>query len=304
MKVIELSLGALEFRYEKLRVRRLDQEKRLLASLGESGQQSPIVVTAAGQPGRWVVIDGHKRARALKRLKADAVKAVISEVGAPEALVMAYQMKAGAGYDVLEEAWLAYELCRGSGWTLNQAAQALDKSKSWVSRRLGLVESLPETVLDGVQKGKIGAYAAQKHLLPLARANAQDCEKLAAKIIEHALTSRQVEILFIHCKAGSKAQVQKILNDPKLFLKAREKAALGDQDPQLTAPENRALNNLKLIGNVSLGLTRSLSEILGYDAAEAARAKIYQGWAGAWERLRLLEKTGASLFAKEQAHAG
>jgi ParB/RepB/Spo0J family partition protein len=304
VKIVELNLDALELSYENLRARSLEQEKRLLASLGELGQQSPVIVVNAGDPGRYAVIDGHKRVRALKKLKADTAKAVLWEAPAPQALISVYQMRQGSGYNPLEEGWLIEELCRGLGWSLGQAASALGRSKGWASRRLGLVESLPEAVLDGVQKGKIGSYAAMKHLLPLARANVQDCEKLSLKIIEHSLTSRQVEILYSHYKASSRPQAQKILEDPMLFLKAKEGAALGAQDPHLTPPENRALNNLKLLGSVSLGLARSLGDVLGYDAAEAARAKIYQAWTGTWERLRLLEKTGVGLFAKEQAHAG
>ena len=44
------------------------RQRRLLASLAESGQQTPIVVVAVvGQPDRYVVIDGHKRITAISR---------------------------------------------------------------------------------------------------------------------------------------------------------------------------------------------------------------------------------------------
>jgi len=43
-----------------------------MASLAESGQQTPIVVVAAeGQPGRYLVIDGYKRIAALEQLGRD-----------------------------------------------------------------------------------------------------------------------------------------------------------------------------------------------------------------------------------------
>jgi hypothetical protein len=48
----------------------------LLASLAESGQQTPIVVVAAaGQPDRYLVIDGYKRIAALRQLGRDIVEA-------------------------------------------------------------------------------------------------------------------------------------------------------------------------------------------------------------------------------------
>ena len=53
------------------------RQRRLLASLAESGQQTPIVVVAAeGQADRYVVIDGYKRIAALEQLGRDTVEAV------------------------------------------------------------------------------------------------------------------------------------------------------------------------------------------------------------------------------------
>ena len=49
---------------------------------------------------------------------------------------------------------------------------ALGRSTSWASRRLGLVEAMPDGVLELVRRGEVGAWSAMKHLLPLARANA------------------------------------------------------------------------------------------------------------------------------------
>ena len=50
-------------------------------------EQTPIVVVAAeGQPGRYLVIDGHKRIAALQQLGRDTVEAVVWPMGEAEAL--------------------------------------------------------------------------------------------------------------------------------------------------------------------------------------------------------------------------
>ena len=60
------SFDQLDRRWEHLRVRHSARQRRLLASLAEAGQQTPIVVVAAeGSPNRYVVIDGYKRIAAL-----------------------------------------------------------------------------------------------------------------------------------------------------------------------------------------------------------------------------------------------
>ena len=58
---MQLELHQIKRRWEHLRVRHPARQRRLLASLAESGQQTPIVVVAAEGPAdRYVVIDGFK----------------------------------------------------------------------------------------------------------------------------------------------------------------------------------------------------------------------------------------------------
>ncbi len=75
---MQLEFHQLDRRWEHLRVRHPARQRRLLASLAESGQQTPIVVVAAeGQPDRYLVIDGYKRITALQQLGRDTVEAVV-----------------------------------------------------------------------------------------------------------------------------------------------------------------------------------------------------------------------------------
>ena len=296
MKVIELNVAALDVRYSGLRVLDRRRETQLMASLEEHGQQDAISVIT-GSDGRWVVVDGHKRVRALKRLRRDVAKAVVLEAGPAEALVAAYRAGSGRGYNAIEDGWLIYELHRNVKWSLGKAAGAMGRTKSWASRRLGLVEGLPDGVLESVRCGELGAWSAMKHLLPLARANAEACAGLAVKIVSAQMSSREVAMVCEHY-AKSGAQVRaRILEDPAKFLKALEAASKGTQDPALSEAENRALKQLELMGNVALGLTRSLPQILGYDADAACGGKLWPAWERAAKRLALLDETVAALKA-------
>ena len=298
MEIVELNLAALDERYGRLRVRERRRERQLMASLDEHGQQDAIVVVAEGE-GRFVVVDGHKRVGALRRLRRDTVKAVVWEMTAPQALAAAYRSANRQGYNAIEDGWLVYELHRIGKWDLGKTASAMGRSKSWASRRLGLVEGLPESVVAGVKRGEIGAWAAMKYLLPLARANGLACGRLAGKIIEAGLSSRQVCLVCEHYGKGGGKVAERILEDPERFLKALEESRKGPQDPSLSESENRAFNQMELIGNVALGLTRNLPQVLGYDAGEAARAKLWSAWSKSRKRLALLEETAAALKAAE-----
>lgn len=307
MKVLEVNVAALDVRYDRLRVMDGRGERQLMASLEEHGQQDAICVVAEDE-GRLVVVDGHKRVRALKRLRRDVVKAVVWDMMPTEALAAAYRAGSGPSYNALEEGWLIYELHRCGKWGLGKVAAAMRRSKSWASRRLGLVEGLPDGVLDRVRRGELGAWTAMKHLLPLARANGAACERLAGKIVEASLSSRQAALVCEHFTKSGEPVRGRILEDPARFLKALEASVNGPVDPGLSEAENRALKQLDLAGNVALGLTRGLPQVLGYDAGEIARGKLWSAWERTRKRLALLEETVAALKAareknKEERHA-
>lgn len=304
---MEVNVAALDLRYSGLRVRDRRREAQLMSSLEEHGQQDAISVIAEGE-GCWVVVDGHKRVRALRRLRRDVAKAVVLEMPAVEALVAAYRAGNRQSHNAIEDGWLIYELHRNGKWGLGKAAAAMGRTKSWASRRLGLVEGLPDGVLESVRRGELGAWSAMKHLLPLARANAAACERLAGKIVEAGMSSRQVTLVCEHFAKSGEEVRERILEDPARFMKALEASSKGPQDSALSEAENRAHKQLELVGNVALGLTRWLPPVLGYDAGEIARAKLWSAWERAAKRLALLDETVAALKAareknREERHA-
>ena len=102
---MKLEFHQLDQRWEHLRVRHPQRQRRLLASLAESGQQTPIVVVAAGQPDRYLVIDGYKRIAALQQLGRDIVKAVVWPMSEAEALLLDRSLRLSEQETALEQGW-------------------------------------------------------------------------------------------------------------------------------------------------------------------------------------------------------
>ena len=298
MRIIEVGLEQLELKYERLSARRPGAEKRLLASLSEFGQQSPVVVVAGVEAGRYVVVDGHKRVRALKRLKADVARVAIWEMDGAAALATAYQLGQGRR-DAFEEGWLVVELHRVSGWGLGDVGIRLGRSKSWASRRLGLVEALPDWVAEEVASGRIGAHAAANYLVPLTRGNGESGRALAEKVRGLGLTNRQMGELYASYRSAGAPTRRKIVEDPALFL--RVKAAARHGDAELGEKEARCVKNMGLVGNVSLSLARGLPEVLGCDAGVAARERLLGAWRRCREHFEVLVKTVEGL-TREAGH--
>ena len=61
----------------------------------------------------------------------------------------------------LEEAWIVQALVRDDGLTQIETAELLGRHKSWVCRRLALLERLDETVRDELRVGLLGPTAAR-----------------------------------------------------------------------------------------------------------------------------------------------
>lgn len=220
---MELEFHQLELRYEHLRRRSPEREKRLLASLALVGQQMPIVVLE-GEGASHVVLDGYKRVRALKRLKADTVIATSWELAEADALLLERLMRAADSDDVFEQGWLLRELEWRFSLSQQELGRRFDKSVSWVCRRLSLVKELPEQIQERVRRGELPPHAAMKYLVPLARANRQACLQLVDGLGKRRASTRQMGALYGAWLAGDARQRERLLADPWLFLRAQEEA--------------------------------------------------------------------------------
>jgi len=215
---VELELHQLELRYEALRKRAPVAERQLLGSLAEIGQQLPIVVV--GEAQRFVVIDGYKRVRALKRLARDTVRATGWQMPEVEALLLERSMRC-ASEDAFDQGWLLAELRARFGLSLEELARRFERNKSWVSRRLALVQILSATIQESVRTGTLAAHAAMKYLVPLARANATAATRLAEAITPFKPTSREVGALYAGWQSGTARTRELILATPQVYLQAQ-----------------------------------------------------------------------------------
>jgi ParB family chromosome partitioning protein len=219
---MQLEFHQLDLRWEHLRVREPRRQRHLLASLAESGQQTPIVVVAAkGDNDRYLVIDGYKRIAALRQLGRDTIEAAVWPMGEAEALLLSRSQRMSPQESALEQGWLLSEMEQRFDYSLDELARRFDRSMSWVSRRLALVELLPEAVQLHVREGSITAQIAMKYLVPVARVSADDCERMAAAFVKYRCDTRHAAQLYTAWREGPRVVRERILAEPELFLKTQ-----------------------------------------------------------------------------------
>jgi len=290
---VELELHQLDLRYATLRRQSAARERALLASLSEMGQQTPAVVIAAGEQDRYVLLDGYKRVRALSRLGKDTIQATRWELAEAEALLLERVMRSREADSALEEGWLLRELQERFKLSCEELARRFDKSESWVSRRMALVRALPESVQEHVRKGELVAHAAQKHLVPLARANPKECAALAAALAGHRLSSREVGTLCRQWARGSDAARALIIEDVRRALRAEEELRQERTAADLLSADLRAIAGIAQRGQ------RTLADVESAPAVGSAAKELQRG-------LQMAEASSGLFFTrlrKELEHA-
>lgn len=159
------------------------------ASLTAHGQLSPVYAFDGGDA--LEVFDGFKRLRAARGLGLRDLRAVVAPVDAVEATVHMRELHAGRGLTALEEAWIVRALHREHQLSQGVIAARLRCHKSWVCRRLMLVEALDASVQADVRLGLLAPRAAIL-VAALPRGN----QSLASgTVIRRGLTVRQTATL-------------------------------------------------------------------------------------------------------------
>jgi ParB/RepB/Spo0J family partition protein len=276
---MHLEFHQLDRRWEHLRVREPQRQRRLLASLADIGQQTPIIVVAAGPPDRYLVIDGYKRVAALEQLGRDTVEATLWAMSEAEALLLSRSLRFSPQESALEQGWLLAEMEQRFGYGLEELARRFDRSPSWVSRRLALVELLPEAIQQQVREGKLAAQVAMKYLVPVARVSADDCTRMAAAFVAHRCDTRQAGQLYTAWRKGTRAIRERILAEPELFLKTQRPVPAAT--PTALAQVERDLDMVTaILRRIGRRLAEALPEMTGpqqeqaQDQMETARREL------------------------------
>jgi ParB-like chromosome segregation protein Spo0J len=158
-------------------------------SLEEHGQLAAVTLFA--ERSGLEIIDGFKRVRAARALGWSTLLARIDEVSAVDAKLRVCALHDRRGLTELEEAWLVRSLYREDHLRQPEIARRLNRHKSWVWRRLMLVEALDPLVQTDVRLGLIAPRAAVA-VSRLPRGNQQAA---SAVVVRRGLTVRQTELL-------------------------------------------------------------------------------------------------------------
>ena len=259
----EMSLAALGLELSRVRCPPPARVETIQRDLASNGQLTPLVARLVGQ-GPPQLLDGFKRLRAARDLGWQTLKVGCLEATETTALAMMLSLNRRFGLSEVEEALVVRELLR-SGLTGVQVGILLGRHKSWVSRRLGLLERLAPELLEELKLGLLHPGIARR-LLVLPRGNQVE---LAAVVRQARLGVRQTEELVqLWRQAASQEERQLVLSEPHKALRAAQSPPKRAQDPRLSSQGQRLKGRLQAAMAAMTALARALeSGVLDEDRA-------------------------------------
>jgi ParB/RepB/Spo0J family partition protein len=183
---ITLLIETIGRRYADLRIIQPAAEKSMERSMQRHGQLTPVVVGSNGEG--YEMVDGFKRLRAGRKLGYKSLKACVMPGGrrAMKAAIIYLNTKARTIADI-ESAMVIRSLYRHDHLSQVEIAALLDRHKSFVCRRLQLVERLAEEVLEHLKLGLINITISRE----LARLPAGNQTKALATILKYGFTGKE-----------------------------------------------------------------------------------------------------------------
>lgn len=236
-----IALETIGEHYRRYRLPDAAAEAAMAGSLSRYGQLTPLAVCLREE--RPEVLDGFKRVAAVRQLpKIGSLQARLVEADEPMAKAMILGCNGiGQRMKELEEAWIVQSLVREDGLTQLQVAELLQRHKSWVCRRLALLERLSEECREDLRLGLLSPTMARQ-LTRLPAGN--QAEVVSAARREHLTAAEVHGVVDLVLACTGRPQVEFILRQPRRALRQAQMESLPAWDPRLSAAGNRVLRQL------------------------------------------------------------
>ncbi|NIM13287.1 MAG: ParB N-terminal domain-containing protein [Candidatus Aminicenantes bacterium] len=163
--VIQLPLSKLDLRLKRLRSASKPGIEEMKLSFENYGQITPVIVVAEGPV--YILVDGFKRYMAAELLKMNGLSTMVLDCDRAIGKAHMYLLNKSSDFNFIEECLLVLELVEKEGFNQVEVASILGKHKSWVNRRLQIIRSLSEQVIEDIKLGLLpGGSAASLARLP------------------------------------------------------------------------------------------------------------------------------------------
>jgi len=280
---MEIDIHLLDLRYSHTRIKNATVLAKMQNSINCYGQIVPALAVA--EKNNFILIDGYLRLEALKACGHDCIKIQVIEDKEADSLFVLLAKNNDRGLEVIEQASLIQELHNRFSCSFGEIARRLGKDKSWVKRRIDLVDSLPDEIKQAVMTGKIPAWSASHVLVPLSRVNEKDAVRLTDNLIKDPLSTRELTRLYEHYKKSNRTVRDRIIEDPSLFAKTiRQQDQERDAKQVNDGPEGKWLKDITIVCHILKRLLNT-AEYVFYPEQDRFHRRQRQIWINKAEKM-------------------
>jgi ParB family transcriptional regulator, chromosome partitioning protein len=243
-QVCPVRLDELGDRFRRYRLRVPQAVQAMAQSLRRWGQCAPIVATLREE--RPQVLDGFTRWEAALQVRGMTTLLVrLVDLDDRHAKAAIYGLnQTGRRPHELEEAWIVRALVRDDGLSQVEVAELLGRHKSWVCRRLALLEKLCTDVRADLEVGLLSPTAARE----IARLPAGNQSEVVDVTRRQALSGAEL-------RGVVRLLLESVTAEQKTFVLEKPREALGQagapepkgHDPRLSARGNRLSQQLAVL---------------------------------------------------------
>jgi len=213
----EIAVSEIGEKYGVYRIVNPRADTAMVKSIRKYGQISPVVCVK-GRDG-YEMLDGFKRLRACRSLNEATLRVKTMEVSGRVCKAAILQLnQSGRSITEMEEALVLQSLYREDGLTQIEIAALFGRDKSWVSRRISLIERLSEEVQEDIRLGLISVMTG-RDLSKLPRGNQKEA---VDTILKRRYTTREAAKLIGYLLSRPKWEYASILASPWEVVEPRE----------------------------------------------------------------------------------
>jgi ParB-like chromosome segregation protein Spo0J len=300
-EIREIEIGQIDLRYEHTRIHKPQRVSSLASAIKRCGQIIPVI-TVKEDDLPFVLMDGYLRIAALKRCGKDTVMAEIWRCKEAEALVQVFMRTQERRWEALEQAYMIKELQERHQLSQGKIAALMGKDKSWVSRRVSLLQVLSDDILQMVRMGQVSTWAATRVLAPLARANPDHATTLTASLLKEQISTRDLAAFFKHYQKANRRQRDNMILNPRLFFKALHAKNEDEETRWLKGgPEGNWVKDLKMTGHILRRLIQQVPVVIYKGQSHLDRRIVMTAFEDARGLMLSLEKKIRRLDTNEES---
>jgi len=260
----EAEVNTISRKYESFRLRDKNREKFLLQSILQHGIREPLQCVRGDGVKSYILLDGFKRLRCSYKLRLHMVPVVLLGTDEVACILQFIRLSAERSLSTLEQAHFVDELHTRYGLRASDIAERLERSKAWVSVRLGILEEMSQVVREAVFSGRFPVRSYMYTLRQFTRVNGiagTQIDRFVNCVSGKGLSTRDIEKLaYGYFRGGDRLKHQ--IEEGKLswtLRQMRKSEAVCEAEEGLSEAEWSVIRDLELAQKYMSRIYRGLT---------------------------------------------